>query len=969
MAKALEQVLSRNIDQETLLAPNRRPLDRASLEGLIEARSRELQEVGISSTTLVAMCLPKSIETAEVFLVLSTHFCCMPLNPAATESELTQLLARTPAQSIVTTKGSVAEKTARKIGLHCLLVTPLVEGGFKWVTPPHFNTQTLSDTPLETGSVLLATSGSTAEPKLVLLSSEALVKSALNMIETVSLTSDDRCLNMMPLFHVGGLVDLLIAPLISGGSVIITEAINTRTFFQCLDSYHPSWYQGVPAMLRDITMAEQLAGNKHANQLRFIRAVSAALPATLALEVRRVFGCPVVHIYGMTETAGVITSHRLSAPHHLHLNSVGTSAGPEVQIRRPDQRWAAPNEEGEICVRGNTVIHTYYPNTGDNSDPTDAGLGWFPTGDLGHLSDDGYLYLSGRIKDIINRGGEKISPLEIDHCLLDYPGIKEAAAFGVTHSSLGEEVAVAVVPLPNTKLESEAIIQWLRPRLASHKIPRKIHFTDALPVGSSGKMLRRALSEHYDNPDSNTPSNSAAEVAGTPDEKALIAIWKSLLGAPHIGMDDNFFDLGGDSLAAANFSIEFSELTGVELPMSALHEHPTPRRMTQFLNALPQNPELAQYYRSYLPDSGLPALVYKELSQVMNGWAGSRHHPQALIVGKQLEGSKPPLFWVTQDHDHLSEMLHHLGPDQPIYCMRSLLNLPCRSPQHSRALAQHFAEEIAEIQPNGPYLIGGYCAGGDLAVNISYELRLRGAQVPLMILVDTNSNTEYPYDGDVLLFYTRTSRTAPKRCYLNPSLGWNRAYVGRLYSQAIDVRHGQTFSAKKSKHIMNAMKEALENYNSHSLQWRPSSPALTRHTADTYAAQIHSKVPTYLSLGRPITIPVRVRNRSAKKWEPTCKSGLIVGACFNKKENNRRQVLAGYQELTHAVLPGASLLINLTIHVPFRIKNMTLQIDMIDDGVDWFSRRGSTPFETAVRIRPFSQLLQHLINKKTASKD
>ncbi|WP_440941192.1 AMP-binding protein, partial [Immundisolibacter sp.] len=430
-------------DAPAVWAHPSRVLSHRQLAAVQTAQVAALRAAGVAPGDRVAVVLPKSADTAAVSLVLASACCCVPLNPDATAPELTAALQRTHSRWLVAQPHSPAWQCGQALGLTCIGVAPEPAGGFRFEHPPPADRPVANATPAPGDTaLLLQTSGSSAEPKLVPLSHHQLLCSTANLVRSLALGPQDRCLNMLPLFHVGGLVDLLLAPLAVGGSVLVTERIAAREFFAASAEFRPTWYQGVPTMLREVLSLAQLEPRRLADhRLRFIRSVSSALSERLQAELEATFDCPVIAIYGMTETAGVITSNPLP-PGRAKPGSVGLPVGPQLRIARADGSWAAAGESGEICVRGDTVIGAYAQT--DAPDEKAFFGDWLRTGDSGHLDADGYLFLDGRLKDIINRGGEKIAPLEIDRCLLQHPQVAEAAAFAAPHPTLGEEVALAV---------------------------------------------------------------------------------------------------------------------------------------------------------------------------------------------------------------------------------------------------------------------------------------------------------------------------------------------------------------------------------------------------------------------------------------------------------------------------------------------------------------------------------------------
>ena len=313
------------------------------------------------------------------------------------------------------------------------------------------------------------------------LSQLNIVSSARNVAASLALTADDRCLNIMPLFHIHGLIAAVMGSLCAGASVSCTPGFNALKFFQWMDEVEPSWYTGVP------TMHQAILSRASRNQqvidrvrLRFLRSSSASLPPQVMAQLEETFGAPVIEAYGMTEAAHQMACNPL-APGSQVPGSVGLAAGPEVSIMDEAGQHLAADEIGEVVIRGENVTAGYINNDAANAEAyTD---GWFRTGDQGRIDEKGYLSLTGRLKEIINRGGEKISPREVDEVLLDHDGITQVVTFAVPHDKLGEDVAAAVVLGEGSSADEAEIRSYAAERLADFKVPRKIIFLEEIPKG------------------------------------------------------------------------------------------------------------------------------------------------------------------------------------------------------------------------------------------------------------------------------------------------------------------------------------------------------------------------------------------------------------------------------------------------------------------------------------------------------
>jgi acyl-CoA synthetase (AMP-forming)/AMP-acid ligase II len=307
----------------------------------------------------------------------------------------------------------------------------------------------------------------------------------------LELAPGDVCLNIMPLFHIHGLIAATLASLSAGAAVCCTPGFNAFRMFAWLEEVKPTWYTAVPTMHQAILqLAPRNAGIIQSARLRFIRSSSASLPAPVMQALEETFNVPVIEAYGMTEAAHQMAANPLP-PAPRFPGAVGIAAGPEIATMDADGNLLAPGELGEVVIRGRNVTTGYENNPKANAENFVAG--WFRTGDQGIIDEHGYLRLTGRLKEQINRGGEKVSPLEIDAVLLDHPAVAQCLAFAVPHDKLGEDVAAAIVLREGAEATEHELRDFAAVRLAQFKVPRTIVFLDEIPKGATGKLQRIGL--------------------------------------------------------------------------------------------------------------------------------------------------------------------------------------------------------------------------------------------------------------------------------------------------------------------------------------------------------------------------------------------------------------------------------------------------------------------------------------------
>ena len=489
-------------DAPAIGAPGRPWLNHGALRNLAGRVRRQLHEAGIGCGDRVAIVLPNGPEMASAFFTIAQTATTAPLNPAYRAEEFHFYLTDLKARAIVLPEGydGPALGAAQRSDLVILRLS------FEDTDPAGVFTlraegdlvQTADMAALAASDValILHTSGTTSRPKIVPLLQANVAASARHIVTSLALTPADRCLNMMPLFHIHGLVAAVSSSLAAGASVWCAPGFDALRFFAWLELARPTWYSAVPTMHQTIlARADRNAAIIAANPLRFIRSSSASLPAQVMISLGQTFNAPVIEAYGMTEAAHQMASNPLP-PRAQKPGSVGIAAGPQIRIAHEVENIIM-NGTGEIVICGPNVTPGYEGNPGANAKSFfDAeGQRWFRTGDQGTLDDEGYLSLTGRLKEIINRGGEKISPLEVDGILMDHPAVQQVVTFAMPHPKLGEEVAAAVVLREGMVTDEAAIRKFCADRLADFKVPRRVMILPEIPKGATGKLQRIGLAE------------------------------------------------------------------------------------------------------------------------------------------------------------------------------------------------------------------------------------------------------------------------------------------------------------------------------------------------------------------------------------------------------------------------------------------------------------------------------------------
>ncbi len=496
-------------DGPAIGAPGRPWLTHGALTDLAARMRASVNGLGIGRGDRVALVLPNGPEMAVAFVCLAGCVEVAPLNPTLPHDEIAFALKDLRARLLVVTAGDdgPAVAAARGLGIPVARLESQADGPAGTVTlmagegagpgPPARPGVSHPDD----GALVLHTSGTTARPKIVPLLNRNVAASARHIGAALALTPDDRCLNIMPLFHIHGLIAAVTASLAHGASVWCAPGFDALRVFGWLREARPTWYTAVPTMHQAIlARAARNAETVAAARPRFIRSSSAALPAPVMAALEETFGCPVIESYGMTEACHQMTSNPLP-PAPRRAGSVGLAAGPLVRLAEEAAPRLldidTPEQRGEVVISGPNVTPGYEANPEANARAffEAEGQRWFRTGDQGMMDAGGMLTLVGRIKELINRGGEKISPLEVDGVLITHPSVQQVVTFAIPHRTLGEDVGAAVVLREGHTASDHDLRAFAAARLAAFKVPRTVLIVDEIPKGPTGKPRRIGLAE------------------------------------------------------------------------------------------------------------------------------------------------------------------------------------------------------------------------------------------------------------------------------------------------------------------------------------------------------------------------------------------------------------------------------------------------------------------------------------------
>ena len=460
-----------------------------SLRQQVMAMADALAAAGIRHGNRVAIVQPNGLPAIVCFLAAATAGTAAPLNPTYPYEEFYFFLQDTSAHLLLCPHMGAEQARAAAIdrGIRVMSVVMDPQGTVHIVQQRSGTPATLPTA--DDVALILHTSGSTGRPKRVPLRQSNLAISACNVANTYSLSRDDVSLCIMPLFHIHGLVASTLAPLFSGGTVVVPTKFNPLTFWRTVHDHHVTWYSAVPTM-HQLLLARAHGHKHHAGTLRFIRSASAPLAPEVIHKMEEIFSVPFVEAYGMTEASHQMSSNPLP-PKHRKPGSVGPASGIQISIMDAKGNHLPSGRRGEVVIKGPSVFDGYENNPEANA--ASFVEHWFRTGDQGVLDADNYLHLTGRIKDLIIRGGENVAPREVDEVLLAHAAVAEAVTFGMPHPTLGEEVAAAVVlHEPGAAHESD-LLKHCRERLAEYKCPKKVFIVQSIPLTSTGKVRRKQV--------------------------------------------------------------------------------------------------------------------------------------------------------------------------------------------------------------------------------------------------------------------------------------------------------------------------------------------------------------------------------------------------------------------------------------------------------------------------------------------
>lgn len=721
----IQKLVPQKSGRIAIMAPGRKALDYQSLCAITDGLAQALARLGLHSGDAVALVMPDGPEFLISFLAVTKVAICAPLNPGFQMQEFEFYLSDLNARALIVLTGidtpSVAVAQRMQI--------PIIDVQPSDLDPAHPLSFSVSSSGLDEHkpyyepdtALLLHTSATTGQPKLVPLKHGQLISMVEIMRESLPEADEGRVLMITPMFHLHCMLSILIQ-LFSGGAAICTPGFRPETFLDWMTEFRPTQYTANPTLHRAIlSLCSRNGRHDSFRSLRFVSSAGAPLPDALYDEIERTMGVPVIEGYGLTEVGRVTLSPFMN---RRKAGSVGKCLGVDVAIMDEKGGLLPFGCAGEIVLRGPTVMTGYAHNPEANRQAFRDG--WFRTGDLGYVDEEGFLFLTGRIKEMINRGAEKILPYEIEEVLAQHPAVQEAAVFGIPHSRLGEDVGAAVVVRPTATVTALELRRTVAERLAGFKVPRRIIFVTDIPKGRTGKYQRAKLADYLGFHDmiEGTPYENPVG----PLENKLAEIWGTLLSIEKIGRLDDFFNLGGDSLLGLAMLCVVEDECNCQLDPSVLAESTTLEKFAARVRD-------AQGGESAKPDAT---------------------HARSGLVILQSKGLGTPLFLVDAWGGGAlgyRQLVANLSENRPIYGVDIFGNDATDIALTTiNAIALKGVATVRRVQPRGPYWLGGHSAGGFLAVELARQLVADGERVAGVILIDSDCFGWKQYEGAALIW-------------------------------------------------------------------------------------------------------------------------------------------------------------------------------------------------------------------------
>jgi len=800
-------------DHIVFQSPVRPSMSYIQLYQTLQQLREDFAFAGIQTQEHVALWVSTAPEYALASIALSDGAVCVPFSTQTTLHEAKQFFKNIGIHALVTDESdrSPIVLFALEMGVKVVFISTQNDkpcGTFTITSPLNKTLKLWPSLHSTNTSFAFQTTGSTAQPKIVPITMEAIVEASRAMLKTLELGTHDRCLNFLPLHFIHGLVTSVYVPLLGGGTVVFPGHFERNAFCTWVEKYKPTWFSASPAIYSDILKCsdEQLQALEN-NSLRFIRVGSAPISNQQMLALEALFKAPLIEAYGMTETL-VVTCNPVR---QRKIGSVGKPITSKIKLVDPSGRPCKPSQTAAIWVKGKTITKGYIDNPKANQEAFKDG--WFATGDLGWMDEEGFLYLVGRTKDMINKGGQKIAPADIENILACHAGIEEAVVFALPHPVLGEDIAAAVIFKPHHTYHENEIKRYMSTLVSPHKIPQKIIAVTDFPRSENGKVIRHKLLELL-REDILTSSSLSSAISVKEEEAYVKRHFEEILKKEGIAVNEDFFALGGTSLDVAALISLIGEELGEEIAGKAFVANSSVETFANYLvhyhyTSISRIVNLSNIPFQYSKPTGSHEFSMSVIGQqrkLFKSWKGERKNTDSLIAGQNTLGTKTPVFWCFHSAEDIGALALHLGNNQPLYAMRSGYLLFRMNDELIKGLATYYAREILADYPNGPYIIGGSCQAAHIAWYIVQELMAFGCKVELLCMLD--ATIKKSYKGKIALFYGRDDHYNPFNKD-DSTLDWLSLYND--YSvDFLNVEHGKFFTNENVPDLAEKLKFRLD---------------------------------------------------------------------------------------------------------------------------------------------------------------
>ena len=699
-------------DAPAIMGPRDQVLNYLQLSRTVSALTEFLSSREIKLNQRIAVVNPNGFEMAISFLAISNVASFVPLSPDYSLEQYRYYfeILKTDTLVLPPDYNSALLRIAEEMNMTIYFLQKQINndetiyqfiGGVEQESSYSVNLATNDDI-----AMVNYTSGTTSKPKIVPRTHINVCSGIAKRIADYSLTANDRALIISPIFRSIGLNSILTA-LCSGGCAICADGFEPGEFFRIIKEASPTYFFASPIVFQTIVEYAEKNNIKDINpSLRFIRSGGAPLPEILAQKSKNIFNVPIYATYGLTETGGISTTAYEPKGHKV--GSVGVPTFVDINIMDENGQFLGKNNTGEIVVRGPQVIKGYDDDVNINSESFYGD--WFRTGDKGFLDDDEYLFITGRFKEIINRGGEKISPYEVEEAINNHPNVLQNVAFPIPGMGGNEDVGAVVVLKAGKSLNLKELRRFLNGKIVAFKMPTSLYVMKEIPASDVGKIQRKILFDELNalgiNPQPESGENEEIVLPHNEIESKLHKIFQSILPVKEISVTDTFFELGGDSLRAAVLYDQIKINFKIQIPLTYIFKNGSIEALAEFI-------------------------LNNNKKKTLNPF----------VVPFQEEGSKNPIFFVHAAEGE-SVIYHNIAkkfdPERPFYGIDFNPDaVKWEHPVTFEQIVEHYIKDIRSIQTQGPYILAGHCVGGIIAYEMARQLHEVKQEIGLLAMYDS----------------------------------------------------------------------------------------------------------------------------------------------------------------------------------------------------------------------------------------